>query len=95
MAALSLKPIACILTAAVLPAWANEPPDKATDKSCDEVRREIIRKYRGMGLNEDNLPIIDTTATAPGKTVGTCAKGSKKILYVPNADRAKDPLSPA
>jgi hypothetical protein len=55
-------------------AWAQAKP-------CEELKTEIDAKIRKNGVDKFTLEIVDANAQADGKTVGTCASGSKKIVY--------------
>ena len=53
--------------------------------SCEDIRARIEAKLNSAGIDKYSLTVVDTAATSPGKVVGTCDLGTKKILY------AKDP----
>jgi hypothetical protein len=53
----------------------------ATD-TCDELRAQIETKIRTAGVEQFALAVVDAAASAPGKVVGTCERGAKKIVYV-------------
>ena len=53
--------------------------------SCEDIRTRIEAKLNAAGIDKYSLTVVDTAATSPGKVVGTCDLGTKKILY------AKDP----
>ncbi|HVL35466.1 MAG TPA: DUF1161 domain-containing protein [Burkholderiales bacterium] len=56
------------------PAWAQR-------KACDELKAEIEAKIRKNGVEKFTLEIVDATAPADGKVVGTCDGQSRKIVY--------------
>lgn len=49
--------------------------------NCDTIRAEVDAKVRRSGVTNFTLRVVDAAAKAPGKVVGTCELGSKKILY--------------
>src|SRR5215475_4009873 len=50
-------------------------------KACEELKTEIAAKLDAKGVKGYTLDIVAKDADAPGKTVGTCEAGSKKIMY--------------
>ncbi|MHC8297208.1 DUF1161 domain-containing protein [Pseudomonas sp. LB3P58] len=50
-------------------------------KSCEELKADIAAKLDAKGISNYSLEIVDKGAAADGKIVGTCEKGSKKIIY--------------
>jgi Protein of unknown function (DUF1161) len=50
--------------------------------TCDELRAQIEGKIKTAGVATFTVTVVDSAANAPGKVVGTCDKGAKKILYV-------------
>ena len=50
--------------------------------NCDSIRDQIDAKIRAGGVARFSLSIVDTGTTAPGRNVGSCDRGSKKIMYV-------------
>lgn len=65
--ALTLAPLALLASAAL----AN---------NCDAIRAEIDARVRANGIGNHSLSVVDRAAPAPGRVVGTCDQGSKKIL---------------
>lgn len=53
--------------------------------NCDELRGQIDAKIKAAGVASYSLVVVDTAASAPGKMVGSCARGSKKIMYALSA----------
>lgn len=62
--------------------------------NCDELRGQIDAKIKAAGVASYSLVVVDTAASAPGKVVGSCAKGSKKIMYAQSALPASASASP-
>jgi len=50
-------------------------------KACEELKSEIATKLDAKGVKNYTLDIVAKDADAPGKSVGTCEGGSKKIMY--------------
>lgn len=71
------------LAAAAAPAQAS---------NCDEIRAGIEAKVRAAGVAAFTLTVVDIAANAPGREVGRCDRGSKKILYVAEGKAA--PVAP-
>jgi hypothetical protein len=64
--------------------------------NCDELRSQIEGKIKAAGVASFTVSVVDTGASAPGKVVGACDKGAKKIMYVQNAVPAVGtPAAPA
>lgn len=49
--------------------------------NCDTLREQIEGKIKAAGVASFTVVVVDSAASAPGKVVGTCGKGSKKIIY--------------
>lgn len=54
----------------------------ALSDTCEAVRSDIERKIRAAGVIELSVTVVESGASAPGKVVGNCAQGSKKIVYL-------------
>ena len=50
-------------------------------KACEELKTEIAAKLDAKGVKGYTLDIVAKDADAPGKAVGTCEGGTKKIMY--------------
>jgi hypothetical protein len=57
----------------------------AQTSSCESLRSEIEAKIRASGVAEFTLSVVDAASPAPGKVVGTCDRGAKKVVYVQRA----------
>ena len=53
----------------------------AQKKDCNELKTEIEAKIKKNGVDKFTLEIVDASAQADGKVVGTCDAGAKKIVY--------------
>lgn len=49
--------------------------------NCDALREQIEGKIKAAGVASFTVVVVDSAANAPGKVVGTCAKGAKKMMY--------------
>jgi len=75
------KPFIVTTTAALLLA-ASSSTSQAQQISCDTLRAQIDTKIRTTGVSTFTLTVVDATASAPGRNVGSCERGARKILYV-------------
>jgi Protein of unknown function (DUF1161) len=50
--------------------------------NCDSIRDQIDAKIRAGGVSRFTLTVVDAGATAAGRNVGSCERGSRKIMYV-------------
>ncbi len=57
----------------------------AQGKSCDDLKAEIAKKIEANGVKTYSLDILDKDAQSDAKVVGTCAGGTKKIVYTKTA----------
>jgi hypothetical protein len=54
----------------------------AAADTCEPLRAQIDTKIRDAGVEHFTLSVVDAAASVPGKVVGSCASGAKKIVYV-------------
>jgi len=54
--------------------------------TCDALRAQIDSKIRSAGVERFTLAVVEAAASAPGKVVGTCDRGAKKIVYLRGQD---------
>ena len=65
-------------------------------EGCDTLRTQIEAKIRAAGVMQFSLVVVDAGAAAAGKTVGSCDRGAKKIVYAQSAAAgASSPPRPA
>ena len=50
--------------------------------NCDTIRDQIDAKIRASGVSRYTLTVVDAGTTAAGRNVGSCERGSRKIMYV-------------
>lgn len=53
--------------------------------TCDEIRASIEARIRANGVANFSVTAVDLAASAPGKQVGTCDLGRKKLMYLREA----------
>ena len=53
----------------------------AQQNNCGAIRAQIEAKIRSSGVSTFTVQVVDAEAKLPGKVVGTCDLGSKKIVY--------------
>ena len=53
--------------------------------NCESVIAQIDAKIRAAGVANFTLTTVGTDDAAPGKVVGTCGLGTRKILYLAQA----------
>lgn len=51
--------------------------------TCDELQAQIEAKLRAGGLKSFSGVTVEAAASAPGREVGRCERGARKILYRP------------
>jgi hypothetical protein len=69
-------------------------PAGAQSASCETLRADIEAKIRASGVADFTVTVVDAASAAPGKGVGTCERGAKKLVYVQRAaGRADAPAS--
>lgn len=56
--------------------------------TCEELRASIEARIRANGVANFSVQVVDLAASGPGKQVGTCDLGRKKIMYVREAPGA-------
>ena len=48
---------------------------------CDDLMAQIDAKIRATGMLNFSLTLVDAAAVVPGRGVGSCARGTRKIVY--------------
>lgn len=61
--------------------------------NCDALKSQIESKIRSAGVASFSVLVFEAEAKAPGKVVGTCAMGLKKIMYAQNAAASAAPAA--
>lgn len=49
--------------------------------NCEALRADIEARIRAAGVTHLSVTVLDNEQSAPGKVVGTCDLGRKKIVY--------------
>ncbi len=49
--------------------------------NCEDIRARIDAKIKTTGVEKYALTVVDAAANVPGKVVGSCDLGSRKIVY--------------
>ena len=49
---------------------------------CEALRAEVESKIRNAGVAQFSVSIVEASASTPGRVVGTCDQGKRKLLYV-------------
>jgi hypothetical protein len=49
--------------------------------NCEPLRAKIEAQIAGTGVTGFTITTVDAAADVPGKVVGTCDNGTKKIVY--------------
>ena len=69
-------------------------PASVAGKPCAELKAELETKLAANGVKNYSLTVVDNTATAEGKTVGSCENSSKKIMYIrQQTTQSEDPVT--
>lgn len=50
--------------------------------NCEAIQAEIADKFRAGGISQFRLSTVDMEASVPGRVVGRCEQGTKKIVFV-------------
>lgn len=56
--------------------------------NCESIRAQVEAKVRAGGVAEFRLEVVDAQAKVAGKVVGSCALGTRKIVYTARAASA-------
>jgi hypothetical protein len=71
----------CSIPLAGLLATALAGPAMAAD-NCEALRADIEARIRAAGVVQPSVTVVAVDAAAPGRTVGSCDLGRKKIVYL-------------
>lgn len=74
-------PIACLSAALIAVVASGVAAANPTPGNCDALREQIEAKIRTSGVASFTLAVVDADAPADGKVVGSCDRGSRKIVY--------------
>ena len=51
------------------------------NNNCESIRTQIDARVRAAGVTDFVLSVVEADAKIPGKVVGSCDLGTKKIVY--------------
>jgi hypothetical protein len=80
-------------TAALALLWACG--SSHAQSSCESIAAVVDAKIRATGTQQFTLSTVDAAASAPGRVVGNCAMGAKKILYLAGGAASAATAAPA
>lgn len=63
----------------------------ACASNCESIRTQIEQKLRGSGVPNPVVTVVDAATSRPGRNVGSCDLGTKRIIYTP--DRTSQPAN--
>ncbi len=66
----------------VLLALLIAAPATQAASNCDSIREHIEAKLRAGGLSHFTLEVVDAGAPPRGKVLGSCERGTKRIVQV-------------
>ena len=72
---LFIRQLACLAPVLVCTAATAKGLD------CETLRGQIDSKISAGGVSRYSLTVVDSAASAPGREVGRCQRGGKKIMY--------------
>lgn len=61
--------------------------------ACDELKAQVEAKIRASGVMRFSVSVVDVAASAPGRVVGQCERGTRKLVY--RQDPAAEAPAPA
>ena len=80
-----LLPILTLLTTTLL-----SGPAVAQAGNCEPLREQIAARFKAGGLPQVQLVVVDAAASTPGRVVGTCERGTRKIVQQGASPAAPD-----
>jgi len=83
-----------LLAALILAPGPCAATDAAAAGNCDEIKAGIEARVRAGGVQSFRIEVVEASASAAGRVVGRCARGSRKLVYLPVAVAAS-PAAPA
>ncbi|MBL8360497.1 MAG: DUF1161 domain-containing protein [Rubrivivax sp.] len=78
--------------AGLLLASALALPAAAEGLSCETLREQIGAKIRAGGVSQFTLVIAEQSAKVEGRVVGSCGRGSRKIVYTAGKGSSGDAI---
>lgn len=62
--------------------------------TCEELKSQVEAKIRAAGVKHFSVVVTESSASAPGRVVGNCGQGTKKLLYT-SVSSGASPAAPA
>jgi hypothetical protein len=66
----------------------------ALANNCEAIRQQVEARIRASGVQSFAVTIVDASATTAGRVVGSCALGTRKLVYRQFAASAAAPSGP-
>ena len=70
-----------IIRSALLAVALTQVSSAALAVTCEELRASVESKIQDNGVTSFTVAIVNAAASAPGRVVGTCERGAKKLVY--------------
>ena len=70
-----------IIRSALLAVALTQVSSAALAVTCEELRASVESKIQDKGVTSFTVAIVNAAASAPGRVVGTCERGAKKLVY--------------
>lgn len=70
---------------------AAAPAAASAAVTCEGIRADVEAKIRAAGVTAFSVTIVDAAASAPGRIVGSCERGTRKLMYVQGATARRAP----
>lgn len=71
-----------LFTKAVIALTLLHLPGLVMALTCEELRAAVEAKIQSKGVTQFKVSIVEMSAPAAGQVVGSCDRGTKKLLYV-------------
>ena len=62
--------------------------------NCEAIRAQIESKIAASGVTGFSVTVVDANATADGQVVGSCALGTRKLIYARQSAAGADRTTP-
>lgn len=56
--------------------------------TCADLQAQVETRIRSAGVTQFSVSVVDASASSPGKVVGTCERGAKKLMYTQAASNS-------
>ena len=68
-------------------------PAAAQVGNCEPLREQIAARFKAGGVPQVQLVVMEAAASTPGRVVGTCERGTRKIVQVSNGTSLPRPAA--